>query len=114
MFVIAAISFSYGIYQNVVARKVQVSSDARLAFVMSSIEDSRSSRQEKQDLYNTIFLGLPKAPSILGINFSGLFAAPAGGDQCSSDGQRSVCSALKKSNTDSATMMRICGLCEPK
>ena len=114
MFVIAAISFTYGIYQYVVARRVQTSSDARLAFVMASIEGSRSSRQEKQDLYDTIFLGLPKAPSVLGIDLSGSFAAPPGGDKCVNDGQRAICSALKKTSTDAATISRICGVCEPK
>jgi len=114
MFVLAGVSFTYGIYEHFAATGAQTSADARMAFILSSIENSRSSRQEKQDLYTTIFKGLPAAPSILGVGLSGSSAAPVGGDQCVNDGQRAVCGALKRSNTDAATTMRICGLCSPK
>lgn len=114
MFVLAGISFAYGTYEYVVAQRAQSSSDARLAFIMSAIESSRSSRQEKTDLYAAIFQGLPKAPSVFGFDLSGSFAAPAGGDQCTSDGQRAVCGALIKTHEDPAMISRICGLCLPK
>ena len=114
MFVIAGASFAYGIWQHVVTQRVQASADARLAFVMSAVEGSRVSRQEKQDLYSVVFNGLPSAPSVWGIDLSGSFAAPAGSDRCISDGQRAVCSALRTTAADASTLTRICGVCEPK
>ncbi|HTP56848.1 MAG TPA: hypothetical protein VMJ72_01040 [Candidatus Paceibacterota bacterium] len=114
MFVLAAVSFGYGIWQYVAAGKVQTAANARLAFVMSTIEHSRSSRAEKQELYAAVFQGLPKSPSMFGVDLSGSFAAPPGGDQCTSDGQRAVCHALHVSAADPGTIGGICGLCNPK
>jgi hypothetical protein len=114
MFVIAGISFAYGTWQFFFARQVQIASDARLAYIVTTIERSDASRQEKQELYATIMSGLPPAPLLLGIDVSGSFATQQPDDQCISDGQRAVCRALLREGTDQATYTPVCGLCNPQ
>ncbi len=114
MFVLAGASFAYGFWQQLAAQRTAAAADARMAFIMTTIDDSRFSRQEKQDLYAAVFNGLPAGPNLLGIDLSGSFAAPAGGDHCSNDGQRTICRALKAQSAPASTYASVCGLWSPQ
>jgi hypothetical protein len=114
MFVLAAVSFAYGAWQQLASRQVAAVADRRLAFIMTTVEKSRFSRQEKQDLYAAIFNRLPEGPTLFGIDLSGSFAAPTGGDHCTNDGQRTVCRALERTSTTSDVLTAVCGLCKPE
>ena len=113
MFGIALVSFAYGTWQYFYARAVQASAEQRLAFVVTSIEQSGVAAYQKQQLYVSIMNGLPASPRVLGIDFSGSFASQNSTDSCTSEGQRSVCRALGAQSTDPATYSAICGMCKP-
>lgn len=113
MFVLAGLSFAYGTWQFLHAQAVQASADARLAHVMTSIEESGATRSQKQQMYASIMGDLPSAPGIFGFDFSGSFASQQPDDQCTSDGQRAVCRALEGQGTDQETAGAICGVCNP-
>lgn len=112
MFTMAGVSFAFGIWQYVAAQGERVASATRTAYIMQSIQHSAIATTQKQQLYARIFSGLPKA-TFLGIDLSGSFASQ-GDDQCTSDGQRTICQALIQAQTDQATMTAICGVCAPK
>jgi hypothetical protein len=114
MFVLAGVSFGYGAWQHLAARSARAADESRLAFILQTIEQSDLSRTGKQDLYASIASGLPDAPPVLGLDFSGSFAAPTGGDQCVNDGQRTLCRALRERGTDEATNAAVCGDCNPR
>ena len=114
MFVLAGVSFSYGAYQHVSARTARTVDDQRLAFILETIEESNFSSIRKQELYASIAADLPESAPVLGIDFSGSFAAPTGGDQCSNDGQRTLCRALTSQGADPSTISAVCGDCEPE
>ena len=113
MFVTAGISFVFGIWQYAFARQVQAAASQRLAFVVQTIEQSGAPAGQKQAMYAEIFSGLPAAPSMFGIDWSGSFASQNTSDQCSGDGQRAVCRALIVEQTDLATILAVCGVCHP-
>lgn len=114
MFVLAGISFSYGAYQHFSARSARAVDEQRLAFILETIERSNFSDARKQELYASIAAGLPASVPVLGIDFSGSFAAPTGGDQCMNDGQRTLCRALRSQDADQGTVSAVCGLCHPQ
>lgn len=114
MFTMAGISFAFGIGQYVYARSVRTASAERMAYIMTSIERSDVGRANKQELYASIMTGLPKAPSLFGIDVSGSFASQGVDDHCTSDGQRTICKALSDQATDVSTMNAICGVCRPQ
>jgi hypothetical protein len=114
MFILAAVSFSYGAYQHFSARAFRATDSERLAFILETIEASNVSVPQKQQLYSAIATDLPAARPVLGLDFSGSFAAPDTTDQCSSDGQRTLCRALYDQNADVNTMQAVCGACNPK
>ena len=114
MFVLAGTSFAYGVWQHFAARQVQAAADSRLAFVMQTIAHAPISTAQEQSLYAAIFTGLPKAPSLFGIDLSGSFAAPQSGDSCQSEGQRSVCRAMLSAGSDVQTFRAVCGQCNPR
>lgn len=113
MFVLAGISFSYGAYQHFSARSVRDVDEQRLAFILETIEQSNFSDVRKQELYVSIAAELPTSVPVLGIDFSGSFAAPTGGDSCENDGQRTLCRALRTQRSDPATISAVCGACDP-
>ena len=82
--------------------------------MVTTIENSGVPQTQKQQLYATIMNDLPPAPRLLGIDFSGSFAAQQPDDHCVSDGQRPVCRALKEQSTDLADRTAICGFCDPQ
>jgi hypothetical protein len=114
MFVLAGLSFTYGTWQFFYAQRVQASADARLAHVVTTIEGSNVSRQQKQQMYATIAAGLPSAPGLFGFDFSGSFASQQPDDHCANDGQRAVCRALKGQGTDAITYQAVCSTCNPQ
>jgi hypothetical protein len=114
MFLLAGASFAYGTWQYLHAQAVQASADSRMAYIMTTIESSGVSRQQKLQMYASIMGGLPSAPGVFGFDFSGSFASQQPDDQCTGDGQRAVCRALKAQGTDAKTMEAICGVCNPK
>jgi hypothetical protein len=114
MFTTAGISFVYGTWQFIYAQRVQASSDARITHVVETIERSDVARQDKQELYATIAVGLPEAPTPWGIDFSGSFASTPPDDRCANDGQRSLCRVLERQGTDAATYSAACGQCDPR
>lgn len=114
MFTLAGVSFIFGGWQYLQSRSVQAASQKRMAFMITTIEKSDVTKQKKQELYATIMQGLPPAPAVLGLDFSGSFASVGTGDSCDSDGQRTVCRALKADNADAVTMMNVCGSCNPQ
>ena len=114
MFLLAGVSFAYGTWQWLYSRQVQTAADARVAHIMEQVEQAPIAKANKKDLYAAIFEGYPEAPSLFGIDFSGSFASPQADDACTSDGQRSVCRALKDSSADSATVSDVCGACNPQ
>ncbi|HXV27244.1 MAG TPA: hypothetical protein VD862_04460 [Candidatus Paceibacterota bacterium] len=114
MFVLAGVSFGYGAWQHLAARSARAADASRLAYILQTIEHSDLSRAGKQDLYVSIASGLPSAPPVLGIDFSGSFAALPGGDSCVSDGQRALCRALITTGADDATRGAVCGGCSPE
>ena len=113
MFALAGVSFLFGGWQFFQARATQTASQRRMAFIVTSIEKSSLASAKKQELYAVIMKGLPAAPRILGLDFSGSFASTGAGDSCTSDGQRAICSALKSQNTDTNVMNAVCGACNP-
>lgn len=113
MFFLAGASFLFGGWQYLQSRSVQVTSQKRIAFMITTIEKSDVPRTKKQELYATIMRGLPPAPGVFGLDFSGSFASIDAGDSCTGDGQRTVCRALKAENTDTATYSAVCGACNP-
>lgn len=114
MFVLAAMSFAFGIWQYVYAIAVQATAGARMAYIMTTIDHSSVASSKKQELYASIMDGLPKAPSKFGIDVSGSFASQGPVDACVSDGQRAVCRALISEKTNATTVSNICGVCNPK
>ncbi len=113
MFLLAGASFLFSGWQYLQSRSVQAASQNRMAFMITTIEKSDITRTKKQELYASIMQGLPSAPGILGLDFSGSFASEDKGDSCSSEGQRVICRALQQKG-DSATMMAVCGKCIPQ
>lgn len=113
MFVLAASSFSYGIWQHLAARSVQAAADRRVAHILEQVDGLAIAQRTKTDLYAAIFRDYPNTPPVLGIDVSGSFASPAGGDGCSDDGQRAVCRALNAGGADAVTYGSVCGICTP-
>lgn len=114
MFSLAAASFIFGGWQYFQARTVQASAQKRMAYIITTIEDSPVSRTQKQELYATIMEGLPAAPGVFSLDVSGSFASPADGDLCTSDGQRAVCRALKSERSSAEVYGAVCGVCNPQ
>lgn len=114
MFVLAAISFSYGAYQHFAVRTERAVGSERLAFILEAIEESNASLAQKQQLYATIANDLPQSVPVLGIDFSGSFAAPDAGDQCVNEGQRTLCRALENEQASARTITAVCGACNPE
>lgn len=114
MFVLAGASFAFGIWQYIYASRVQASSAQRMAFIVKTIQSSNIAQANKKSLYASIFEGLPSAPSLFGIDFSGSFASQNVSDSCLNDGQRAICRALVKDDTDARTMTAVCGNCQPQ
>jgi len=114
MFSMAGVSFAFGVWQYVYAQRVASNSAQRTAFIVQTIERSGVSANKKQEMYASIFRGLPKAPTLLGIDVSGSFASQGDQDQCDNEGQRSVCRALIEAGTTAAALTAICGQCNPK
>ncbi len=114
MFFLAGASFLFGGWQYLQSRSVQAASQKRMAFMITTIEKSDVTRVKKQELYAAIMQGLPPAPAVLGLDFSGSFANVSTGDSCTSDGQWAVCRALKESQADAVTMANVCGSCNPQ
>lgn len=114
MFILAGISFGYGAYQHFAARSARVVDEQRLAFILETIEQSNFSDARKQELYASIAADLPPARPILGIDFSGSFAARDTDDRCVNDGQRTLCRALKRQDAGTGTISAVCGLCDPQ
>lgn len=113
MFALAGASFLFGGWQYLQAKSIAAASQKRMAFIVSSIERSPVARLQKQNLYAAIMSGLPASPGILSLDVSGSFASQQGGDTCSSEGQRTVCRALKQEHTSSSEYGAICGVCNP-
>jgi hypothetical protein len=114
MFLAAGVSFAFGTWQYIYAQRVQASSAQRMAYVMTTIEDSDVSPTKKQELYASIAAGLPSAPSVFGIDVSGSFASQTEDDQCANEGIRSICRSLKAYSTNTSAISSICGICDPK
>jgi len=114
MFTLAAASFLFGGWQYLQARSVAAAAQKRMAFIVTTIEQSPVSRLQKKELYASIMNGLPAAPGIFSLDVSGSFASPAGGDSCSSEGQRSVCRSLKAEKSDAVVYEAVCGVCSPQ
>lgn len=114
MFILAGVSFGYGAYQHFAALSARAVDEQRLAFIMETIEQSNFADSRKQQLYSSIASGLPESMPVLGIDFSGSFAAPETGDQCVNDGQRTLCRALRNQSTGDTTLSAVCGLCSPQ
>jgi hypothetical protein len=113
MFVLAGASFLFGGWQYLQAQSAQAASQKRMAFIVTSIEKSSLATARKQELYAVIMKGLPAAPGVLGLDFSGSFASNSAGDSCTSDGQRTICSALMSEHADAAVIINVCGTCHP-
>ncbi|MCC6934108.1 MAG: hypothetical protein IT406_00205 [Candidatus Yanofskybacteria bacterium] len=113
MFLFAGVSFVFGGWQYFQARATHQASQQRMAFILTSIEESGVSRVQKQQLYARIMDGLPAAPSVFGIDVSGSFASPGSGDACTSEGQRTVCRALVVRGVSRDAQKAICGACYP-
>lgn len=113
MFILAGLSFVYGTWQYLYARRVQASSDARLVHTITAIEDSNILLKQKERIYADIFLNLPPAPTFFGIEFSGSLAGQHQDDQCVNDGQRAVCRALRTQGAQPTVYTEVCGLCAP-
>lgn len=114
MFVLAALSFGYGAYQHFAARSARAVDEQRLAFIMETIEQAGITDTSKQQLYASIASELPSSVPVLGIDFSGSFAAPPAGDQCINDGQRTLCRALQNQSAAYGTVSAVCGPCDPQ
>lgn len=114
MFSLAAASFVFGGWQYISARALQASAQKRMAYIITTIEQSPVSRNQKQELYASIMNGLPAAPGVFSLDVSGSFASPAGGDSCESEGQRSVCRALKAESSPASVFASVCGVCNPQ
>ena len=113
MFVLAGLSFAYGTWQWISARAIQASADARVAYVLESVQGNGSwTDRQKQAFYIALFKDYPAGPTILGIDLSGSFAAEPE-DQCVNNGQRMVCRSLVASATNEETLMAVCGSCNP-
>jgi hypothetical protein len=113
MFVLAGASFVFGGWQYFQARAVATASQQRMAFIVTTIQKNPGiAAAKKKELYASIMQGLPSSPSIFSLDFSGSFASQ-GGDVCTSDGQRAICTALK-ANSDVATFAAVCGACNPQ
>lgn len=113
MFILAGVSFGYGAYQHFAARSARAVDEQRLAFILETIEQANVSDSRKQELYASIAGGLPVSVPVLGIDFSGSFAAPDSGDQCMNDGQRTLCRSLRNQSASQETVSAVCGLCNP-
>ena len=114
MFVLAGLSFSYGAYQHVSARTARATDSERLAYILETIEESNTPTSQKQQLYVSIATDLPVSVPVFGLDFSGSFAAPDTADQCSNDGQRTLCRALDEQGASASTISAVCGACNPK
>lgn len=118
MFVLAGLSFAFGIWQYVYAQRVQSASDARVAHILSAVDKSlpetlAAKKSIKKQTYAAIFEAYPAAPTMFGIDLSGSFASQQIADQCLNDGQRSICRALKSQHTDATIYANVCGTCNP-
>jgi hypothetical protein len=111
MFALAGVCFGYGTWQYVYAQRVQAAADARVAHIMEQVDGLAVAKKSKLDLYTAIFKEYPKGPASVGLDLSGIFAAPSDGDGCASDGQRAVCRALVAS--DESVRVSVCGACKP-
>ena len=114
MFLLAGASFMYGTWQYFVAQSARHADASRLAFILETIESSELSRSGKQELYATIAAELPDAPPVFGIDISGSFASEGAPDGCASDGQRTLCRALRDNDGRDETITAVCGVCFPK
>lgn len=114
MFTLSAASFLFGGWQYVQSRSIAAAAQKRMAYIISTIEQSPVNRNQKQELYASIMNGLPAAPGIFSLDVSGSFASPVGGDACTNDGQRAVCRALTEERVASAIYTSVCGTCNPQ
>ena len=114
MFALAGASFLLAGWQYLQARAIQASAQERMAYIITTIEESSVGYAQKQGLYASIMGGLPPAPGLFGLDVSGSFASPAGGDLCTGEGQRSVCLALKREAVSAAVRSSVCGQCNPQ
>jgi hypothetical protein len=114
MFTLAAVSFSYGIWQHLSARSMREAADRRIAHILEQVDSLAIPATTKRNLYASMFNNYPAAPAVLGIDFSGSFAAPTDGDGCTNDGQRAVCAALQSGGADELTLLSVCSACSPK
>ncbi len=114
MFVLAGASFAFGGWQYFQARAVAAAAQQRMAFIATTIQRSGLAATAKKELFASIMNGLPAAPGVFSLDFSGSFASQQSGDSCTSVGQRAICQALKSAATDPATMTAICGTCNPQ
>jgi hypothetical protein len=114
MFILAGASFLFGTWQYLQARSFRAAAQARMAYIVTTIEESDVSRLQKQRLYATIMGGLPATPGFFSLDVSGSFASPTDGDRCISDGQRSVCRALKNEHARIDVYEAVCGTCNPQ
>jgi hypothetical protein len=112
MFVLAIVSFAYGVWQQLTVRALRASADERVAVLVETVEQSVLARSQKQVLYTSMFSAMPAAPAVLGIDVSGLFASQDV-DGCTQEGQRSLCASLVRSGTVETTLWAICGECAP-
>ena len=113
MFALAAASFLFGGWQYLSARSTQAGAQARMAYMITSIEKSSITNAKKQEIYASIMQGLPPVPGVFGIDFSGSFASTDAGDSCTSDGRRAVCRALEAERIDTTIVTAVCGACSP-
>lgn len=114
MFVTAGVSFAFGIWQYASARLAQQSADRRMAYIMTTIARSELVPASKQRLYASIAGGLPAAPTVLGLDFSGSFASQESDDHCANDGQQTICRVLRTQGIDPETVRAVCGVCNPR
>ena len=113
MFVLAGVSFAFGGWQYLQARAVEAATQQQTAFMITTIQRSSLAQTKKKELVATIMQGLPPPANVFRLDFSGSFASQ-GLDTCTSEGQRTICRALKSVNTDAATMTMVCGSCNPR
>ncbi len=114
MFALAAAAFLFAGLQYIQASDIQSAAQKRMAFIMTTIEKSSLARPDKKELYATITNGLPTAPGLFRIDFSGSYASPLGDDACQNPGQRSVCRALLDAHAEASVVSNICGACSPR
>ena len=113
MFVLAGLSFAYGTWQWLSARAVQASADARVAYIMGTVQTHPWSEYQKQAFYVALFQDYPGSPKVLGIDVSGSFASERANDRCVNAGQRAVCRSLRTASASAETIAAVCGACNP-